>query len=76
MTIALIFGLLALGLFLTIPMFIVLTGTAFGVDFNPTVDRLRVVGDDGQNLRINVDNGVATADGSLNFPGDTARARA
>jgi C4-dicarboxylate transporter DctM subunit len=29
MTIALIFGLLALGLFLTIPMFIVLTGTAF-----------------------------------------------
>ena len=31
MTIALIFSLLALGLFLTIPMFIVLTGTAFAV---------------------------------------------
>ena len=29
MTIALIFTLLALGLFLTIPMFIVLTGTTF-----------------------------------------------
>ena len=29
MTIALMFGLLALGLFLTVPMFIVLTGTAF-----------------------------------------------
>ena len=29
MTVALIFGLLALGLFLTVPMFVVLTGTAF-----------------------------------------------
>jgi hypothetical protein len=48
---------------------VVLSGTSFGVDFNPTVDRLRVVGDDGQNLRINVDNGVATVDGGLNFPG-------
>lgn len=36
MTIALIFGLLALGLFLTIPMFIVLTGTTFIVFFLTT----------------------------------------
>ena len=30
-----------------------LTGTSFGVDFNPTVDRLRVTSDADQNLRIN-----------------------
>ncbi len=43
-----------------------LTGGAFGIDFNPTVDRLRVVSDTGQNLRINVDNGMATVDSALN----------
>lgn len=46
-----------------------LSGASFGVDFNPTVDRLRVVSDTGQNLRINVDTGAATVDGGLNFPG-------
>jgi uncharacterized protein DUF4394/PEP-CTERM motif-containing protein len=30
-----------------------LSGTSFGVDFNPTVDRLRVTSDADQNLRIN-----------------------
>ncbi|HEY1076613.1 MAG TPA: DUF4394 domain-containing protein [Fontimonas sp.] len=39
---------------------------AVGVDFNPLVDRLRVVGTDGQNLRINVDTGLVTTDGTLN----------
>jgi hypothetical protein len=37
-----------------------LVGTAFAVDFNPVADRLRVIGDTGQNLRINVDTGAAT----------------
>ncbi len=37
-----------------------LTGTEFGIDFNPVVDRLRVVSDTGLNLRINVDNGAVT----------------
>ena len=46
-----------------------LSGVSFGVDFNPTVDRLRVISDTGQNLRINVDTGAATVDGGLNFPG-------
>jgi hypothetical protein len=46
-----------------------LSGAAFGVDFNPTVDRLRVVSDTGQNLRINVDTGVATVDTALSAPG-------
>ena len=30
---------------------VALEGTQFGVDFNPTVDRLRIVSDTGQNLR-------------------------
>jgi hypothetical protein len=37
---------------------VALSGTAFGVDFNPAADRLRIVSDAGQNLRHNVD--VAT----------------
>jgi hypothetical protein len=48
-----------------------LTGAAFGVDFNPVPDRLRVVSDADQNLRINVDTVETTADGALKYaPGD------
>jgi hypothetical protein len=43
-----------------------LTGNAFGVDFNPVADRLRVVSDAGQSLRINVDTGFVTTDTNLN----------
>lgn len=39
-----------------------LSGTHFGVDFNPTVDRIRVVSDTGQNLRLHPDTG-AVVDG-------------
>jgi hypothetical protein len=46
-----------------------LSGTAFGIDFNPTVDRLRIVSDTGQNLRANVDTGVTVVDGALNTAG-------
>lgn len=42
-----------------------LAGTAFGIDFNPVVDRLRVVSNTGQNLRINVDNGLTITDGAI-----------
>lgn len=45
---------------------VTLNGTDFGVDFNPTVDRLRVVSNAGQNLRINPNNGATTVDGTLN----------
>ena len=48
-----------------------LEGTSFGIDFNPTVDRLRIVSDTGQNLRTNVDDGTTTADSNLNIPGPT-----
>jgi len=44
-------------------------GTAFAVDFNPVADRLRVIGDGGQNLRINVDTGATTTDGPINRSG-------
>ncbi len=37
------------------------------VDFNPVADRLRVMGSDGMNLRINVDDGKVTKDGDLKF---------
>ena len=46
-------------------------GPSFGVDFNPTVDRLRIVSDTGQNLRVNVDDGTTNVDGTLNIPGTT-----
>ncbi|HVY63597.1 MAG TPA: DUF4394 domain-containing protein [Gammaproteobacteria bacterium] len=48
-----------------------LSGTNFGVDFNPTVDRLRVTSDTGQDLRINVDTGAVITDGTLNVGGTT-----
>lgn len=37
------------------------------VDFNPVADRLRVIGSDGMNLRVNVDDGKVTTDGKLSF---------
>lgn len=49
-------------------------GTAFAVDFNPVADRLRVITDSGQNLRINVDTGATTTDGAVNSAGVTAAA--
>ncbi|WP_429061370.1 DUF4394 domain-containing protein [Chitinophaga sp. W2I13] len=48
----------------------VLNGTAFGVDFNPSVDRLRIVSNTGQNLRIHPENGTLVAkDTDINPPG-------
>jgi hypothetical protein len=46
--------------------FTALDGTDFAVDFNPVADRLRVVSNTGQNLRINVDTGATTTDGTIN----------
>ena len=42
----------------TAPFVIPLAGTAFGVDFNPTVDRVRIVSNTGQNLRAHPDLGT------------------
>lgn len=46
-----------------------LNGSNFAVDFNPVPDRLRVISDTGQNLRINVDTGETTVDGAINPAG-------
>jgi trimeric autotransporter adhesin len=43
------------------------TGSFYGVDFNPVADRLRIIGDDGQSLRVNVDTGLTLVDGALNY---------
>jgi hypothetical protein len=53
------------------------SGAQFGFDFNPAADRLRIVTDTDQNLRLNPDTGQGTgpggsaADGNLAYaPGD------
>jgi hypothetical protein len=51
--------------------------TAFGFDFNPTVDRIRFITNTGQNFRLNpIDGTVAFTDGNLNpgTPGISAAA--
>ncbi|MEL6439915.1 MAG: DUF4394 domain-containing protein [Cyanobacteria bacterium J06621_8] len=45
-------------------------GTISGFDFNPAADRLRLVGDNDQNFRINVDTGEVIVDGTLAFAED------
>ena len=40
---------------------VALQGERFGVDFNPVADRVRVVSDRGQNLRLHPDAGVLAA---------------
>ena len=63
------------------PLAVKLEGTQFGFDFNPTVDRIRVVSNTGQNLRLHPDTGAVVdsnlaldgvqTDGKLAFaPGD------
>ncbi|NDJ15848.1 DUF4394 domain-containing protein [Myxacorys almedinensis] len=63
-----------------------LDGKALGVDFNPVVDRIRVVSDAGQNLRLNPDTGAVVdsnpmmdgvqPDGNLNGATDSIVATA
>lgn len=51
----------------TAPFTPAISGTPLGFDFNPTVDRIRLVTSTGQNLRLNPENGaVAATDGTIN----------
>ena len=50
-----------------------LSGTEFGIDFNPVTDRLRVISDTGQNLRVDADSGATVTDAPLTT-GGSARA--
>ncbi|MFJ7213361.1 DUF4394 domain-containing protein [Amycolatopsis sp. NPDC098790] len=56
---------------LSVPLY----GTNFGVDFNPAADRLRVISDNGQNLRHNLNDGTTIEDAILTTPPLTAPAR-
>lgn len=52
-----------------------LNGSSFGFDFNPTVDRIRVVSNTGQNLRLNPNDGTLSAtDTNLAFAAADANA--
>lgn len=51
------------------PFATLLNGTEFGFDFNPTVDRIRVTSNAGQNLRLHPDTGaIAAVDSALKYP--------
>ena len=52
----------------TVPAALPLAGPLFGFDFNPAADRIRVVGNAGQNLRLHPDTG-AVVDGDAAQPG-------
>ncbi len=55
-----------------VPLTTLLSGTSFGFDFNPTVDRIRIVSNTGQNIRVNPNDGtIAAVDAALN-PGTPA----
>lgn len=52
-----------------------LYGTKFGVDFNPAADRLRVISDNGQNLRHNLGDHSTIEDTTLTTPPSTGPAK-
>lgn len=69
------------------PLALALNGQQFGIDVNPVADRIRVVSDRGQNLRLHPDTGAVVdgdptreglqADADLQFaPGDVNAGRA
>jgi hypothetical protein len=43
-----------------------LSGTSFAIDFNPVVDRIRIISNTGQNLRVNPTTGLAIVDRPVN----------
>ena len=54
-----------------------LVGTSFGIDFNPVADRLRIVSDADQNLRVNPNDGTLSGtDTSLAYAAGDANAGA
>lgn len=59
----------------TAPFVPPLAGMSFGLDFNPTVDRVRLTSDARQNLRLHPDTGAAAAvDGTLTYAAGDAGA--
>jgi hypothetical protein len=57
------------------PLSTAFRGQTFGFDFNPTVDRIRVVNESGQNLRLHPDTGaLASQDPDLAYAAGDANA--
>ena len=57
------------------PFSTTLTGASFGFDFNPVPDRIRIVSDQEENLRVNPDTGaLAGTDTALNPPANVVAA--
>ena len=50
----------------------VLDGVDFGFDFNPLVDRIRILSNTGQNLRVNPNDGLLAATDTTLNPGTPA----
>ena len=51
-------------------------GATIAFDFNPAADRLRIITSTGISLRVNVDDGKTTVDGSLKYSdGDAAKGK-
>lgn len=42
-------------------------GETIAIDFNPVADRMRIITSNGTSLRVNVEDGKATVDGSLKY---------
>lgn len=51
-------------------MTVLLSGTSFGFDFNPAADRLRIMSNTGQNLRVVPDNAATGVAGTTFLDGD------
>lgn len=49
-----------------------LSGSSFGFDFNPAVDRIRIVSNTGQNLRLHPETGVVVSVDGILKPGSPA----
>lgn len=56
----------------TSPFSPVLSGATFGFDFNPTVDRIRVISNTRQNIRLNPENGTVAGVDTDITPGTPA----
>lgn len=57
------------------PVALTLDTALVGFDFNPTVDRIRLVGAGGENFRLNpIDGSIAATDGDLEFAAGDANA--
>jgi len=50
------------------------TGARVAINFNPVVDRLRVVGMNGANFRVHPDTGAVTKDGALRYADGSSQA--